>query len=416
MTTPWAHRYALRTHGMGSSAIRELLKLTQQPDLISFAGGLPAPEMFPIEQVKAAADTVLTEVGAQALQYSTTEGYTPLREFIVRSMARYGIKVGIDNVVITSGSQQALDLIGKLLINPGDRILTENPTYLGALQAFTAYQSQYVTVPIDDDGLQVAHLEAALRSGPKFMYILPNFQNPAGVTLSLTRRYDLIALAEEYGIPIVEDDPYGQLRYEGEHLKPLVVLDSEYLGCEGDGGYTGNVIYTSTFSKTLAPGLRLGWIVAPRDVVFKLVQMKQGTDLHTSSFDQMVAYEVARDGFLDRHIRTIRETYGHRRDLMLNTMEQYFPSEVRWTRPAGGLFLWVTTPESINTADLLKDAIAQKVAFVPGYSFHPNGGGHNTLRLNFSNARDEMIVEGIRRMSVALKQRLAHQSPVFSVN
>ena len=416
MTTPWAHRYALRTHGMGSSAIRELLKLTQQPDLISFAGGLPAPEMFPIEKVKAAADTVLTEVGPQALQYSTTEGYTPLRELIVRSMARYGIKVGIDNVVITSGSQQALDLIGKLLINPGDRILTENPTYLGALQAFTAYQSQYVTVPIDDDGLQVAHLEAALRSGPKFMYILPNFQNPAGVTLSLTRRYDLIALAEEYGIPIVEDDPYGQLRYEGEHLKPLVVLDSEYEGCEGDGGYTGNVIYTSTFSKTLAPGLRLGWIVAPKDVVFKLVQMKQGTDLHTSSFDQMVAYEVARDGFLDKHIRTIRETYGHRRDVMLNAMEQYFPSEVRWTRPAGGLFLWVTTPESINTADLLKDAIAQKVAFVPGYSFHPNGGGHNTMRLNFSNAKDEMIVEGIRRMSVALKQRLAHQATVFSAN
>ncbi len=401
---------------MGSSAVRELLKLTQQPDLISFAGGLPAPEMFPIEKVKAAADTVLTEVGAQALQYSTTEGYTPLRELLVRQMARYGIKVGIDNIVITSGSQQALDLIGKLLINPGDRILTENPTYLGALQAFTAYQSQYVTVPIDDDGLHVAHLEAALRSGPKFMYILPNFQNPTGVTLSLTRRYDLIALAEEYGIPIVEDDPYGQLRYEGEHLKPLVVLDSEYLGCEGDGGYTGNVIYTSTFSKTLAPGLRLGWIVAPKDVVFKLVQMKQGTDLHTSSFDQMVAYEVARDGFLDKHIRLIRETYGHRRDVMINAMEQYFPSEVRWTRPAGGLFLWVTTPESLNTVELLKDAIAQKVAFVPGYSFHPNGGGHNTMRLNFSNAKDEMIVEGIRRMSVALKQRLAQSSPVFSAN
>lgn len=416
MTTPWAHRYALRTHGMGSSAIRELLKLTQQPDLISFAGGLPAPEMFPTKEVQAACDVVLTEMGAQALQYSTTEGYPPLRELIVRHMARYGIKVGIDNVVITSGSQQALDLIGKLLINPGDRILTENPTYLGALQAFTAYQSQYVTVPIDDDGLQVEHLEAALRSGPKFMYILPNFQNPAGVTLSLTRRYDLIALADEYGVPIVEDDPYGQLRYEGEHLKPLVVLDSEYLGCEGDGGYTGNVIYTSTFSKTLAPGLRLGWIVAPRDVVFKLVQMKQGTDLHTSSFDQMVAYEVAHGGFLDKHIRAIREVYRRRRDLMLQTMEDHFPSEVRWTRPQGGLFLWVTTPESINTADLLKEAIEQKVAFVPGHSFHPNGGGYNTMRLNFSNATDDMIVEGTRRLAVTLKNRLAKQQPVFAVN
>jgi 2-aminoadipate transaminase len=416
MTTPWEQRYALRTHSMSSSAIRELLKLTQQPDLISFAGGLPAPEMFPVEQVKAAADVVLSEAGAQALQYSTTEGYPPLRDLIVRHMARYGIKVDIDNVVITTGSQQALDLIGKLLINPGDRVLTENPSYLGALQAFTAYQSQYVTVSIDDDGLQVAHLEAGLRTGPKFMYILPNFQNPTGVTLSLTRRYDLIALAEEYGIPIVEDDPYGRLRYEGDHLKPLVVLDSEYLGCEGDGGYTGNVIYTSTFSKTLAPGLRLGWIVAPKDVVFKLAQMKQGTDLHTSTFDQMLAYEVAREGFLDQHIRRIREVYRHRRDVMLQALQDTFPAEVRWTRPQGGLFLWVTTPESINTVDLLQEAIAQKVAFVPGYSFHPNGGGHNTMRLNFSNANEEMIVEGIRRMSIAIKRRLAQQQPVFSTN
>jgi len=302
------------------------------------------------------------------------------------------------------------------LINPGDSILTETPSYLGALQAFTAYQAQYVTVPIDDDGLQVAQLEAALRTGPKFMYILPNFQNPAGVTLSLTRRYDLIALAEEYGIPIVEDDPYGQLRFEGEHLKALVVLDSEYEGCNGDAGYTGNVIYTSTFSKTLAPGLRLGWIVAPRDVVSKIVQMKQGTDLQTSTFDQMVAYEVARGGFLDQHVRRIREVYRRRRDLMLKTMEECFPAEVSWTRPQGGLFLWATTPESINTVDLLKDAIQQKVAFVPGHSFHPNGGGHNTMRLNFSNATEEQIVEGIRRLSVAIKQRLAQHAPVFSVH
>ncbi len=416
MTTPWAQRYALRTHGMQSSAIRELLKLTQEPDLISFAGGLPAPEMFPIDQVKMACDTVLSEVGAQALQYSTTEGYPPLREMLVRHMARYGIVVDVDNIVITTGSQQALDLIGKLLINSGDRILTENPSYLGALQAFTAYQAQYVTVPLDDEGLQVARLEAALRTGPKFMYILPNFQNPTGVTLSLTRRYDLIALAEEYGIPIVEDDPYGQLRYEGEHLKPLVVLDAEYEGCEGTGSYTGNVIYTSTFSKTLAPGLRLGWIVAPKDVVSKLVQMKQGTDLHTSSFDQMVAYEVARGGFLDRHVRNIREVYSRRRNLMLQTMEETFPAEMRWTRPQGGLFLWASTPESIDTADLLKDAVQQKVAFVPGHSFHPVGGGHNTMRLNFSNASDAMIVEGIRRLALVLKQRLVKETPVFSVN
>ncbi len=416
MTTPWAQRYALRTHNMSSSIIRELLKFTQQPDLISFAGGLPAPELFPIDQVKAACDVVLSEAGSRALQYSTTEGYTPLREMLVRHMARYGIKVDLDNIIITSGSQQALDLIGKMLINPGDTILTENPSYLGAIQAFTAYQAQYVTVPIDDDGLEVSQLESALRTGPKFMYILPNFQNPAGVTLSLTRRYDLIALAEEYGIPIVEDDPYGQLRFEGEHLKPLVVLDSEYEGCNGNGDYTGNVIYTSTFSKTLAPGLRLGWIVAPKDVISKIVQMKQGTDLQTSTFDQMVAYEVARGGFLDQHVRRIREVYRSRRDLMLKTMEDTFPEGVAWTHPQGGLFLWVTTPESIDTADLLKDAIQQKVAFVPGAPFHPTGGGHNTMRLNFSNATEEQLVEGIRRLAVTIKQRLGQHTPVYAFN
>ena len=282
MTTPWAQRYALRTHSMGSSAIRELLRLTEQPDLISFAGGLPAPELFPIEEMKAACDVVLSEMGARALQYSTTEGYAPLREMLARHMARYGIKVDVDNIIITSGSQQALDLIGKLLINPGDRILTENPilpwrdSSLHGLSGAVRHRAHRRR-----RACRLRKLEAALRTGPKFMYILPNFQNPAGVTLSLTRRYDLIALAEEYGIPIVEDDPYGQLRFEGEHLKPLVTLDAEYEGCEGNGSYTGNVIYTSTFSKTLAPGLRLGWIVAPKDVVFKLVQMKQGTDLHT---------------------------------------------------------------------------------------------------------------------------------------
>ena len=406
MTTPWAQRYALRTHSMAGSTIRELLKLTQRPDIISFAGGLPAPELLPVDQVKAASDTVLSELGQQALQYSTTEGYPPLREQIVQYMARYGIKVGLDNVLITSGSQQALDLIGKLLINPGDSVLTETPTYLGALQAFTAYQAQYVTVPIDDNGLQVGLLEAALRTGPKFMYILPNFQNPAGVTLSITRRYDLIARAEQYGIPIIEDDPYGQLRYEGEYIKPLVALDAEYLGCDTHGDYTGNVIYTSTFSKTLSPGLRLGWIVAPEDVISKLVMMKQGTDLNSSTFDQMVAYEVSRDGFIDRHVLKIREVYHHRRDVMLASLEEYFPPEVQWTHPQGGLFLWVTVPESIDTAELLKDALHQKVAFVPGHSFHPNGGGTNTMRLNFSNAGDDMIREGIRRMSVAIKQRL----------
>lgn len=412
MTTPWTQRYAQRTQRMTSSMIRELLKLTAQPDVISFAGGLPAPEVFPIEEFKTAADTVLTEMGRQALQYSTTEGFPPLREMIVRHMARYGIVVNIDNVLITTGSQEALDLIGKLLINSGDKVLTEEPTYLGALQAFTMYGADYVTVPIDEDGLQVNKLEDALRAGPKFMYVLPNFQNPAGTTLSASRRYDLIAIADRYGTPVIEDDPYGQLRYEGEHIKPLVVIDAECLACENDGKYSGNVIYLSTFSKTLAPGLRLGWVVAPRDVIQHIVQAKQGTDLHTSTFDQMVAYEVARGGFIDRHVRHIREVYRRRRDVMLAALDRAFPdpaSGVSWTKPKGGLFLWMALPKYMDSGELLKEAVAQKVAFVPGTAFYPNGGGENTLRLNFSNASEELIEEGITRLADAIMRHLEAQ-------
>ena len=412
MTAPWHQRYAQRTQRMTSSTIRELLKLTAQPDIISFAGGLPAPELFPIEEFKAAADTVLSEMGSQALQYSTTEGYPPLREMIVRHMARYGIVVDTDNVLITTGSQEALDLIGKVLINPGDKILTEEPTYLGAIQAFTMYGCDYVTVPIDEDGLQVGKLEDALRAGPKFMYILPNFQNPAGVTLSLERRHDLIALADRYGVPIIEDDPYGQLRYEGEHIKPLVVLDAECLECEADGRYSGNVIYMSTFSKTLAPGLRLGWVVAPKDVLLRIVQAKQGTDLHTSTFDQMLAYEVARGGFIDRHVRHLRDVYRRRRDVMLAALQRAFPEPaggVHWTRPQGGLFLWVMLPGWMDAGELLKQAVKEKVAFVPGTAFYPYGGCRNTMRLNFSNAGEEMIEEGIARLGRVIQRQIEAQ-------
>jgi 2-aminoadipate transaminase len=400
MTTPWQQRYAQRTQRMTSSAIRELLKLTSRPEIISFAGGLPAPELFPVEEVRAAADRVLTQHGTTALQYSTTEGYPPLREMVVRHMARYGIKVTIENVIVTTGSQEALDLIGKILINPGDRILTETPSYLGAIQAFTMYGAEYVTVPIDDDGLDTGRLDEALRAGPKFIYNLPNFQNPAGVTLSLPRRHELVHLANQYGIPIVEDDPYGQLRYEGQHIKPLVVLDAELHNEHRNGQYRGGVIYLSTFSKTLAPGLRLGWVVAPREVIQRLVMAKQGTDLHTSTFDQMVAYEVARGGFIDQHVRRLRDVYKARRDVMLVALERAFPSAtgVRWTRPQGGLFLWVTLPGGIDTSRLLEAAVLEKVAFVPGVCFHPDGSGQNTMRLNFSNAGEAAIQDGIARL------------------
>jgi 2-aminoadipate transaminase len=409
MSTAWTSRYAQRTRAVKSSAIRELLKFTQRPEVISFAGGLPAPEVFPTQRFRAACARVLENQSQVALQYGATEGYEPLREMIARHIARYGIKAKTENVLITSGSQQALDLIGKLFINSGDRVLVEAPTYLGALQAFNVYGADYLSVPSDDDGLRTDLLEAPLRSGPKFMYVLPNFQNPGGTTLSEGRRHELVLLADRYGIPIVEDDPYGQLRYEGEHLPPLVVLDRENL--PRDNGYSiGNVIYLSTFSKTLAPGLRLGWIVAPPEVISKLVQLKQGADLHSSTFGQMVAYEVARDNFLDEHVKLIRRVYRERRDVMLEALAQNFPPEVTWTRPAGGLFLWVTLPRGMKTDDLFKTAVEQNVAFVPGDCFYaPNGHQEEAMRhmrLNFSAAQPEQIREGIRRLSLAVRQQM----------
>jgi 2-aminoadipate transaminase len=328
-----------------------------------------------------------------------------------------------ENVLITSGSQQALDLLGKVFINPGDRILTESPTYVGALQAWNTYGAEYVTVRTDEHGMVTdedgevsEELETAMRTGPKFIYVLPNFQNPGGTTLALGRRKRLVAWADRYGVPIVEDDPYGQLRFEGEHLPPLAVLDEKALH-RGEVSYTGNVIYLSTFSKILAPGLRLGWVVASPDVIAKLAQAKQGADLHTSTFTQMLAYEVARDNFLDGHIRRLRVVYRQRRDIMLMAMGEHFPQGVTWTRPQGGLFLWVTLPESLDAAEVLVKAIEQRVAFVPGAAFHPRGGGHNTFRLNFSNATPDNIREGIRRLGNVLATAVesgpgANYSPV----
>ncbi|HXY15907.1 MAG TPA: PLP-dependent aminotransferase family protein [Terriglobales bacterium] len=408
MSTAWKSRFAVRSKNIKSSTIRELLKITQQPEVISFAGGLPAPDVFPVSRFQEACRKVLEVNGHQALQYGASEGYEPLREMIARHIARYGIKAKAENVLITCGSQQALDLIGKLLINPGDRVLVEAPTYLGALQAFNVYGAEYVSVQSDQDGLRTDLLESPLRTGPKFMYVLPNFQNPGGTTLSEGRRHELVLLADKYGVPIIEDDPYGQLRYEGEHLPPLVVLDRENL--RRDDGYSiGNVIYLSTFSKTLAPGLRLGWIVAPADVIAKFVQFKQGADLHTSTFGQMVAYEVAKDNFLDEHVKLIRRVYRQRRDVMLEAMKQYFPPEATWTHPHGGLFLWVTLPEGMDCNKLFEAALKENVAFVPGDCFYAGNSSPDNcrhLRLNFSYGQPEQICEGIRRLSVAIKQQM----------
>jgi 2-aminoadipate transaminase len=390
---------------MKSSAIRELLKLTENPAVISFAGGLPAPDVFPVEEFNAACERVLKDWGAQALQYGSTEGYLPLREMIARHTERYGISVSPENIVITSGSQQALDLIGKVFINPGDRILVEEPTYLGALQAWNAYGAEYVTVPMDENGMVTSALENALRSGVKFIYVLPNFQNPTGVTLALERRKQLIEIADRYGVPIIEDDPYGQLRYEGENLPSIVTLDNEFRN-NGSNEYRGNVIYLSTFSKTLAPGLRLAWVIAPAQVIRKLVQAKQGADLHTATFNQIVAFEVGRGGFLDRHIWLIRRIYGERRNIMLDAMEELFPPGVQWTKPQGGLFLWGMLPKGMDTTEVFKFAVERNVAFVPGTSFYALGGGENTMRLNFSYSNPDQIQIGIERLANVLKEMI----------
>jgi 2-aminoadipate transaminase len=323
---------------------------------------------------------------------------------IARHTNRIGINVDIDNILITSGSQQALDLIGKIFINRGDRILVESPTYLGALQAWNAYGAEYITVKADDDGMRTDLLEDALRIGPKFIYALPNFQNPTGTTLPLERRKKLIEMADRYGVPIIEDDPYGQLRYEGEDLPAVELLDSQMR--ENNGNYTGNVIYLSTFSKILAPGLRLAWVIAPKEVIRKLSLAKQGTDLHTATFNQIVAHEVGQHGFIDQHVKVIQDTYRVRRNAMLDALEEHMPEGVHWTHPQGGLFLWVTLPTQFNATEMLQEAIKEKVAYVPGEFFHPDGNGKNTMRLNFSFCNPEKTNEGISRLAIALKKKL----------
>ncbi len=406
METLWSQRFALRTRRMQSSTVRELLKLTLKPDLISFAGGLPAPEVFPVEQLREAADLVLRQFGPQSLQYSTTEGCPDLREMIARHTARYGIVVEPENILITSGSQQALDLLGKVFVNSGDRIAVERPTYLGALQAWNAYQAQFLGVAMDEEGMQTDELESALRSGPKFLYALPNFQNPTGVTMSLKRREALIEMADHFGVPIVEDDPYGQLRYDGDHLPSLAVMDAR---ARKGKPFSGNVIYLSTFSKILAPGLRLAWVVAPVEVIQKLVQAKQGTDLHTGTFVQLVAFEMARGGFIDRHVQHIRSVYSVRRDAILAALKKHMPDGVRWTTPQGGLFIWAILPERLDAAEILRDAIEERVAFVPGSAFYDDASGQNTMRLNFSNATPERIEEGMNRLGRVVKRALARK-------
>jgi 2-aminoadipate transaminase len=405
MQPNWSSHYAERTNRMKASAIRELLKLTEKPEVISFGGGMPAPEIFPVEEVGKACDRILKNFSDKALQYGTTEGYNPLREMLANDAKKRGLSCGIDNIIITSGSQQALDLLGKVFIDPGDRILVENPTYLGTLQAWNSYECNYITVKSDKFGMLPDSLEEQLKTSPKLMYAIPNFQNPTGISFSLERRKKIVELADKYGVPIIEDDPYGRLRYDGEDIPTLAQLDSEMRG-QTNSDYNGNVIYLSTFSKILAPGIRLAWVIGPHEAVSKMAQAKQGVDLNTSTFNQLIAYEVGKDGFIDKHLEVIKRVYHERRDVMLDALDEHFPKSITWTRPEGGLFLWATLPEGNDAAELMKEALKENVAYVPGGSFHPLGGGDNTMRLNFSFSNPQTINEGIGRLARVLKTHL----------
>lgn len=387
-------QFSQRMQALKASEIREILKVTQQPDIISFAGGLPAPELFPIDELKTAAACVLDEAGSQALQYSTTEGFEPLRRQIAeRTNRKFQTKLTTDNILITSGSQQVLDFSGKLFLDKDDVVLCESPTYLAALSAFKAYEPQLRGVPTDDDGMIPEELERILQTTPncKFMYVIPDFQNPTGRTWSLARRQKLVELANTYHVPIIEDNPYGELRFDGEMLPAIKAFDTE-----------GMVIMVGTFSKTFCPGMRIGWLAADPQLIEQYVLIKQGADLHTSSISQQEIAKYMELYDFEAHINTIIAVYKQRRDAMMNAMQTYLPAGLRYTHPQGGLFTWVELPPHINTVDLLTECLKNKVAFVPGASFFPDGQGHNTLRLNFSNMSEERITEGIQRLSSIL--------------
>ncbi|WP_322998767.1 PLP-dependent aminotransferase family protein [Castellaniella sp.] len=380
--------FSQRARQLTSSAIREILKITERPEVISFAGGLPSPEGFPIAQLRAAFDRVLADQGATALQYGRTEGYTPLREWVAQDLSRAGTRIDPEEVLIVSGSQQALDMLGKLFIDPGSKVLVEAPSYLGALQSFSLFEPQFQSVPTDEGGLIPEALDAALCRGARFIYALPNFQNPTGLTLDHARRQALVERCAALGLPVIEDDPYGELRYAGEPQPSLLEL----------GRAVGaTVIRLGTFSKVLAPGMRLGYVVAPRDIISKLVQIKQATDLHTATVTQMAVYETVRGGFLQQHLPKVRALYQRQCGYMLDALQQHFPADARWTRPQGGMFIWVTLREGIDTAELLQRAIARNVAFVPGAPFYAGvQAPTNTLRLSFVTVPEDRIRAGVQ--------------------
>jgi 2-aminoadipate transaminase len=393
--------YSDRAGKMRKSVIRELLKVAQDPDIISFAGGLPNPKSFPINDLESVIKSVLRNDGKTALQYGTTQGYEELRESIADRAYKDGIDVSAENVIITSGSQQALDTIGKIFLNPGDNAIVGLPTYLGGINAFKSYESNLTGIPLDKDGMIIDILEENIKQmlnediTPKFIYVVPTFQNPAGVIMSEKRRKKIIEIANEYDLIIIEDDPYSKLNYDVPNIKPIKAFDDE-----------GRVIFISTFSKILSPGFRLAWTIASDKLTRKMIIAKQALDLCTNTFTQYIANEFMKSGSLDLHILKICEMYKPKRDVMIDAIEKYFPSGYQCNKPKGGMFAWVTLPKGIDTEIMFLDAIKMKVAYVHGKAFHVDGGGERSMRLNFSYSSNEQIEEGIRRLGKVIENKL----------
>jgi 2-aminoadipate transaminase len=390
--------FADRISDVPRSFIREILKVTSDRSIISFAGGLPNRDLFPAEELKAAANKVLETFGRDIFQYSNSEGYLGLRELIARRyFEKKKLNVPAENILITNGSQQGLDLLGKIFLNEGDDLVIEEPGYLGAIQAFCIYKPRFNPVPLNEDGMDIMRLKSVMASTrPRLMYTVPNFQNPSGITYSEQNRHEIADIIKGSDTLLIEDDPYGDLRYSGDHLPSFKTLLPE------------NTLMLGTFSKTVIPGFRLGWIVAPDEIMDKLVIAKQATDLHTSQFTQCIVYQYLKDNDIEAHIRKIKGVYGNQLKAMLDSIEKYFPEGVSCTHPQGGMFLWAGLPENLSSRELLALAIEDKVIFVPGDPFYVNGKTASTMRLNFSCVDEPTIQTGISRLGEAIK-KLAKQ-------
>lgn len=399
--TNWESYYATRAERMQASEIRELLKLLDQPDIISFAGGIPDPKLFPTQEIAQVTQKILGDPAkaATALQYAVSEGYLPLRKWLADYMGKLGAACTPDNILITNGSQQGLDYIGKLFISPGDTVLVASPTYLGALQAFNCYEPKYDVLPGPKSNRTPESYTAGGKPKPKFGYVMPEFQNPTGTSLTESERITLLDAAEALDLPLIEDSAYEHLRYDGMRAKPLLALAAQRAG----GIDNCKVMYLGTFSKSIAPALRIGWIVAPKDIIKKLVLINQASTLHVATLNQMIMHEIAANLF-EKHTAEIRIVYKERRDAMLKSLAQYMPKNVTWTKPEGGMFVFLTLPDNIDGAELLKRAIAEmRIAFVPGNAFFADRSGKNTIRLSFSLNEPAKIDEGIKRLGVLLK-------------